>query len=163
MCRLEEDRHVVAEFYRSVLRDAMRKGVIENHHSRWNAGIQASLLDACISLASACGAGLVSLRQGYGDVWTPDCTQTLRRIDILAGMMEIMSWTLDVRSQFGENFARTPLPSLALEKVHDCVGSIPSTLPNWTRAVAAMFQSVDGPQLIFEVRIPNIGCNEADG
>lgn len=130
----------------------MRKGVLESNHRSWNEGIKLSLLECCISLASACAKGLASVCKQADDLWSPAHALPIRRADVVAEMLEALSWSLDPRSCFSETFQRVRIPSECLEKVHNSVNLVAAHHPSWTRAVAAKFQAEEGIQLIFEVR-----------
>lgn len=153
MCRSSDDKINVEEFLRHVLDDAICKGVIESNHKTWSAEVRAHLLNTCIALASACSSGLASLRTQHDDVWSAGASAQVRRVDIVSQLLAIFASIFDQRySSFVSTFAREPVPSECMDKVHRQYRFLPSNIPNWTRAVAAKFIEMEGFVRIFEVQ-----------
>lgn len=137
---------------RNVLADAIVKGVVESNHKTWSAEVRAHLLNTCIALASACCSGLASLRLRHDDVWSAGATSPVRRVDIVSQLLGMFGAVFDQRySSFAPTFAREPVPSECMDKVHRQYRFLPGNIPNWTRAVAAKFIEMEGFVRIFEV------------
>eukprot|EP00892_Ulva_mutabilis_P012890 jgi/Ulvmu1/9974/UM059_0023.1 len=150
--RSVEDKANVEEFLRHVLNDVICKGVVESNHKAWSAEVRAHLLNTCIALASTCSSGLASLRVQHDDVWSTGATPPVRRVDIVAQLLAIFASIFDEKySSFTPTFAREPVPSECMDKVHRMHRFLPTHLPNWTRAVAAKFIEMEGYVRIFEV------------
>lgn len=152
-CRFNDDKYHVADFAHNVLKDVMRKGVVESNHRSWSDNVKVALLECCIALSSACAKGLASLDEGETDLWSPSHNLTqVRRSDVVAEMLEALAWTFELKSSFAETFPRGyRIPPECMEKVHHSVSLVPPQYPAWTRAIAAIFQEERGIQLIFEV------------
>lgn len=151
----------VEEFLRHVLNDAIGKGVVESTHKSWSAEVRAHLLNTCIALASTCSSGLASLRARHDDVWSTGATPPVLRVDIVAQLLAIFASIFDERySSFTPTFAREPVPSECMDKVHRLYRFLPGSIPNWTRAVAAKFIETEGYVRIFEVirPVPSSDC-----
>lgn len=132
----------------------MRKGVVESNHRSWPENVKMQLLECCIALSSACAKGLASLEECEQDLWSPPHQLLqVRRSDVVAEMLEALSWTFDLKSNFADTFPRSHrIPPQCMEKVHNSVHLVPPQYPAWTRAIAAIFQEERGIHLIFEVR-----------
>lgn len=158
MCyRCNDDKYHVSEFVHNVLKDVMRKGVVESNHRTWSDTVKVALLECCIALSSACAKGLASLDPFDKDLWSPPHHLTqVRRLDVVAEMVEALSWTFDLSSSFAETFPRGyKIPSECMEKVHHSLSLMPPDFPAFTTAIAAKFQEERGVQLTFQVWSPN--------
>lgn len=152
--RCNDDKYHVCEFAHNVLKDVLRKGVVESNHRSWNESVKVSLLECCIALSSACAKGMASLWECDTDLWSPPHQVVqVRRSDVVAEMLEALSWTFELKSSFAETFPRGyRIPPECMEKVHHSVQLVPPQYPAWTRVIAAIFQEKRGMFLIFEVR-----------
>lgn len=131
----------------------MRKGVLESNHRSWGENVKVALLECCIALSSACAKGLASLDECEKDLWSPPHHVTpVRRSDVLAEMLEALSWTFELKSSFAETFPRGyRISSECMEKVHNSMHLVPPKYPAFTTAIAAKFQEERGVHLTFEV------------
>lgn len=145
----------------------MRKSFLESHHNTWRDSVVTDLLNVAIGYSEMCVSALDCLLMNPIAEWTLP-QQDKRRIvvaELVASMLEMLSYVIDPTSSFGIHFRYRALPRSGIpESTYDLEALAQHDSPGWGELAALKFDQLNGWRRLCQVRVaPCAGCVRHSG
>jgi hypothetical protein len=155
-CRTEADELAVLRFHRNVLRNAMTKSFIEEHHRSWRPHITCDLLTLAVAYSVMCASALQCLLDDSSAQWASckaAASDACGLAELVASMLEMLAWIIEPSGSFSKFFLTSPVPGRGCHsRVVELLSVAEDDCPGWAALAAIQFDALDGWRLLCKVR-----------